>query len=142
MGRRFHVTSAANRASIEEFGLDWTRMGAARGIAGSPRPEVDGCFLAEEGEIEWFVHMNNTGGPADVWAVDGVDEGDLVDNGNGYFYLPQVIARASLTLIHSDLPPGDWRPVNVQATDQRAYRSTLTIQQTGLLANDGSDTEL
>ena len=36
MTRLFHVSSALNRESILAHGLDWTRMGAAPGIAGSP----------------------------------------------------------------------------------------------------------
>ena len=28
--------------------------------------------------------MNNTGGPVDVWAVEGYDEAQLLDNGSGY----------------------------------------------------------
>jgi hypothetical protein len=59
-----HVTSSRNRSSILRYGLDWTRMGAAPGIAGSGRPEVEGCFLCVDVlEDEWFIKMNNTGGP-------------------------------------------------------------------------------
>jgi hypothetical protein len=94
MSRYFHVTSTANRASIEEYGLDTSRMGAARGIAGSYSPEAEGCFLvAGEWEVDWFVRMNNTGGDVDVWAVDNVDPGQIVGNGTGYDYLPGPIAR-------------------------------------------------
>jgi hypothetical protein len=32
----YHVTSVRNRGSIRAHGLDWTRMGEAPGIAGSP----------------------------------------------------------------------------------------------------------
>jgi len=42
MARLFHVSSVANRDSILAYGLDWTRMGAAPGIAGSLAPEADG----------------------------------------------------------------------------------------------------
>lgn len=64
----FHVSSVANRRSIGAHGLDWTRMGAAPGIAGSRSPEVEGCFLAGEEDVDWFVlTINNTGGPVDVW---------------------------------------------------------------------------
>ena len=41
MSPLFHVTSAANRESIRSHGLDWTRMGAARGIAGSMTPALE-----------------------------------------------------------------------------------------------------
>ena len=75
----YHVTSVLNRTSILTHGLDWTRMGAAPGIAGSRRAEQEGCFLAHgDMEADWFVRMNNTGGPVDVWQVNNVTEADLV----------------------------------------------------------------
>lgn len=49
--RAFHVTSSRNRESIGLVGLDWERMAASPGIAGSLRPErlsvpsVDGVQL-------------------------------------------------------------------------------------------------
>lgn len=83
-------------------GLDWTRMGAARGIAGSTRPEADGVFLCrDEFTAGFFVRMNNTGGPVDVWAVSGVDEGQMLDNGNGFFYFPGRIPAGQVTLLES-----------------------------------------
>ncbi len=45
--------------------------------------------------------MNNTGGPVDVWAVDGIDEEKLVTSPNGYRDFPGAVAAASMTLIHS-----------------------------------------
>lgn len=101
----FHVTSSLNRASIAEYGLDWQRMAAAPGIAGSRGPEADGVFLCrDEHEVDWFVSMNNTGGPVDVWAVQGVDSVELVDNGNGYGYVPRTIPTEHLKLVRSDIP--------------------------------------
>src|SRR5260221_10739312 len=89
MGDLFHLSSAANRDSILAHGLDWTRMGAAPGIAGSTAPEADGVFLCEgEFEVQFFTQMNNTGGPVDVWAVAGIDEQELVESGNGFRYYP------------------------------------------------------
>jgi len=35
-GKRVHATAAANRESIDRHGLDWNRMGLARGLAGAP----------------------------------------------------------------------------------------------------------
>ena len=61
----FQVSSAANRESIRSHGLDWTRMGAARGIAGSTTPEENGVFLCrDEFEARFFTDLNNTGGLA------------------------------------------------------------------------------
>ncbi len=99
--RFFHVTSVLNRASIDAHGLDWRLMGAAPGIAGSPTPEVEGCFLCEDEDVAaWFVRqINNTDGPVDVWAVDDVDEASLLDAGSGFVYFPGVIARDRLTLV-------------------------------------------
>ena len=83
--RFFHVTSSLNRESIGENGLDWDRMGDAWGIAGSRAPEQAGSFVCEDdGQVEWFVRMNNTGGPVDVWAVSGVDRVELHESPEGY----------------------------------------------------------
>ena len=101
--RYFHVTSSLNRSSIEANGLDWRLMAAAPGIAGSRAPEQEGCFLClDDHEAYWFVSMNNTGGPVDVWAVDGIDE-DLIQSPEGHHYLPRAIARKHLTLMLRDI---------------------------------------
>jgi hypothetical protein len=95
----YHVSSTANRASIGAHGLDWTRMAAAPGIAGSAEPEVAGVFLCDEDEVGFFQNINNTGGPVDVWAVTGIAADDLIDNGSGFSYLPAVIPAAQVTLV-------------------------------------------
>jgi hypothetical protein len=103
---RYHVTSVLNRASISRHGLDWSRMGAAPGIAGSRRPEQEGCFLAaDDFERDWFVRMNNTGGAVDVWEVRSIDADDLIRSPEGYYYFPGVIAASDLRLVQRDLPP-------------------------------------
>jgi hypothetical protein len=113
VSRLFHVTSVLNRESILMHGLDWTKMGPARGIAGSQSAEAEGCFLGEDHDVDWFVRMNNTGTPVDVWAVDGVDEDQLVTTGTGYRYLPGSLAPECLTLVRPAGPvPGtqaEWR---------------------------------
>ncbi|MDT4976972.1 MAG: hypothetical protein QOG98_2730 [Pseudonocardiales bacterium] len=87
-------------------GLDWTRMGAARGIAGSGRPEEDGVFLSRsEFDVGYFVETNNTGGPVDVWAVDGIDEHLLATSGNGYEYYPAPVPPQQLTLVKQAAEP-------------------------------------
>lgn len=102
--RAFHVTSSRNRESIGLVGLDWERMAASPGIAGSLVPEVAGVFLCQDQfEVAWFVRMNNTGGPVEVWSVQGVDYQSLIDNGSGYHYVSNPIPPDRLTLIHRDL---------------------------------------
>ncbi|MCS0605011.1 hypothetical protein NX794_27940 [Streptomyces sp. LP11] len=102
----FHVSSVLNRRSIAQHGLDWTRMGAAPGIAGSRRSEVEGVFVCPSEEAaDFFLQINNTGGPVDLWSVDGIDEGLLLDSGNGFFYLPSRIPAARVRLVRSDVPP-------------------------------------
>lgn len=124
MGRLFHVTSSRNRASIEVHGLDWNRMGAAPGIAGSSRPEAEGIFVcASEFDAGFFVGINNTGGPVDVWAIDGVDE-ELVETGAGFSYIPHAIPRQALTLIQLDVPPS---PPERPAPGGTALATELTI---------------
>jgi len=115
MARLFHVSSALNRESILAHGLDWTRMGAARGIAGSLAPEEEGVFLCrDEFEAGWFAQMNNTGGPVDVWEVTGVDEDQLITTGSGFSYFPASIPRGQVTL--ASPPPDDRAPA---ASSQR-----------------------
>ena len=102
--RLFHVSSAANRDSILAHGLDWTRMGAAPGIAGSTAPEADGVFLcADEFEAGFFVQMNNTGGPVDVWAVTAIEQRHLVETGSGFSYYPARIPPDQIALV--ERPP-------------------------------------
>ena len=104
--RLFHVTSSTNRASVRANGLDWRIMGAASGIAGSKTPEREGCFLCRgEWEADWFAGLNNTGGPVDVWAVDGIDEDDLLESPEGFLFLPEAIPADRLTLLRTDIPP-------------------------------------
>jgi hypothetical protein len=104
--RYFHVTSTRNRESIETYGLDWTRMKDAHGIAGSLQPEQEGSFLClDEWEVSWFVRMNNTGGSVDVWAVDGVKEGELVQSPEGHSYVQSRIPPERLTLVRADIEP-------------------------------------
>ncbi len=100
----FHVSSVLNRESIAKYGLDWTRMGAAPGIAGSSRPEAEGVFICRgEDEAQFFLSINNTGGPVDLWSVDGVDEGSLTDNGSGFVYLPSRIPADRVRLVRTDI---------------------------------------
>ncbi|WP_241827094.1 hypothetical protein [Streptomyces graminilatus] len=102
----FHVSSVRNRQSIALHGLDWARMSVARGIAGSRRPEVEGIFVCRgEEDAKFFLQLNNTGGPVDLWSVDGIDEALLLDNGNGFVYLPARIPAAQVSLVRSDIPP-------------------------------------
>jgi hypothetical protein len=101
----FHVTSSRNRESIRTHGLDYTRMGAAPGIAGSRSPEQKGTFLCfDEFERDWFVRMNNTGGPVDVWAVRAIDPSALVPSPEGHHFLPGTIAATRLVLVQTDIP--------------------------------------
>jgi hypothetical protein len=102
----FHVSSSSNRDSIRRHGLDWTLMGAARGIAGSHSPEISGVFLClDEFEVGWFVQLNNTGGPVDVWTVTGISEGQLLEAGTGHMYFPGKIPPVHLDL--ASWPPAD-----------------------------------
>jgi hypothetical protein len=124
MSRLFHVTSSLNRESIAIHGLDWTRMGATRGIAGSTRPEEAGVFLCGDLDVDFFVRMNNTGGPVDVWAVDGIDNARLVTTGSGFQYVPARIPAGQLALVEQSA----YRPP-VEMGSSGAYGSRLTITQ-------------
>lgn len=97
------MSSVDNRDSINLHGLDWRLMGTARGIAGSASPEVDGCFLCQdEFEVEWFAKtINNTGGPVDVWVVEGVDADQLLER-DGYRYLPTTVDQHRLRYLRTE----------------------------------------
>jgi hypothetical protein len=78
-------------------------MGTAGGIAGSGAPEQEGCFVClDEFEADWFIRLNDTGGPVDVWSIDGVDEADLMESPEGHFYVPKRIPPQRLTLVRRD----------------------------------------
>ena len=64
-----------------------------------------GCFLADEWTADFFVQLNNTGGPVDVWAVEGVDEVLLLISPEGYQYLPEAISAERLSLVRRDIGP-------------------------------------
>lgn len=95
------MTSSLNRASIQSFGLDWSLMGAAQGIAGSVKPEVEGCFVCVDGDLDagWFIQMNTTGGPMDVWEIQGVV---LVEDSNSFMYLRRKVPAEDVTLVRRD----------------------------------------
>jgi hypothetical protein len=130
--RFFHVTSSVNRSSILEHGLDWTRMATAHGIAGSRAPEQEGCFLClDEHEVEWFVSMNNTGGPVDVWAVDGVDRDELRESPAGHSFVPRCIPPGSVELVRQDIAPTP-RPWTGPADKPLEVKDAGTDRGTGL----------
>jgi hypothetical protein len=82
-------------------------MGAARGIAGSDRPEVEGVFLCRsEFDVEFFLGFDATELPVDVWAVEGVDQADLVESMEGFLYLPAPIPPARVTLLRAGRASG------------------------------------
>jgi hypothetical protein len=123
----FHVSSMVNRESIRLHGLDWTRMQAAPGIAGSIEPEQDGIFLCRDRfDADFFVSVNNTGGPVDVWEVEDVDDALLVPAPEGWSYLPEPIAPTRLRLLRSGIQPRSQEQAPTDA-NTAAYRSSLSI---------------
>lgn len=135
--RIFHVTSSRNRDSIEAHGLDWRQMGAVAGIAGSRRPEVEGVFVCtDRGTADWFLELNNTGGPVDVWELTDVGDEELLDDPGGYRYLTRRVERAHLILRDRDVPARP-HPGLAPGPPDAAYASTLTIT-----LDDGSVTVL
>ena len=83
-------------------------MADVPGIAGSEWPEEEGSFVCiNEFEVSFFVRVNNTGGPVDVWAVEGVEEEELVTPPNGFQYVPRRIPPTRLSLYRCDLTRDD-----------------------------------
>lgn len=101
----FHVTSVANRASIETHGLDWRHMGSAQTVAGGEAPELDGIWLCEtEWEVEYFAGMASSVGieAVDVWEVTLPPGGELIEDEAGYRYYPEPVPIERLRLIRRD----------------------------------------
>ncbi|AIY18269.2 hypothetical protein KR76_18530 [Pimelobacter simplex] len=66
-------------------------------------PEQEGCFLGTDRDAEFFIRINNTGGPVDLWQVDGVTDGDLVESPEGFRYLPRRIPASQVRLVRQDI---------------------------------------
>jgi hypothetical protein len=49
--------------------------------------------------------MNNTGGPVDLWAVEGLDRSELVESPEGVLFVPRPIPPSQLTLVRRDIEP-------------------------------------
>lgn len=100
-GEMFHVTAASNRESIEQHGLDWRRMAASCGVAGSRLPELEAIFLCGGADVSFFTRMART--PSDVWAV-GVDDLWIENGPDGWVILPQPVPRHRVRLVERDIP--------------------------------------
>jgi hypothetical protein len=107
-------------------GLDWTRMGAAPDIAGSGEPEEDSVFLClDEFDAKHFVEMNNTGGPVDVRAVDGVNQEQLLTTQSGYNYFRRGSRWSNSHSSNNRRTCGHNPPYDETSSD--AYQSRLTL---------------
>lgn len=101
-GEVFHATAAANRASIRRHGLDWRRMGAAGGIAGSVAPELPAVFVCDSmQEVGFLLRMART--PSDVWSIQA-DALWLETGPSGWWIINGAIAPERLRLVASDIP--------------------------------------
>jgi hypothetical protein len=107
-GTRVHATAAANRESIDRHGLDWKRMGLARGLAGNTRPELPAIFVCEDLNDMSFLLQHVVKVPADVWSVD-VDGIWLENAPHGWQLISHPVARERLTLLVRDIPVGGFR---------------------------------
>ena len=127
MGEVFHVTAVGNRGSISRHGLDWHRMGAASGIAGSAEPELAAVFVCDSREdAGFFTAMARS--PSDVWAVRA--EGLWIENGpNGWQLITEPVGRDRLRLADRDVPPPGAEDHPQRHGPSAAYQSTLTIRR-------------
>jgi hypothetical protein len=105
----YHITSSLNRASIEQHGLDPTRMGNVPGIAGAGVPEVDGVFLAFDlWEVRAYANFRVHQEMLDIWRINDLDA-ELRETPNGTFYVEGPIPREMIELIAEVDPQSpDW----------------------------------
>ncbi|MGZ4736687.1 MAG: hypothetical protein ACXVKA_12490 [Acidimicrobiia bacterium] len=103
----FHATDVVNRDSILRHGLDWRQMGAARGIAGSDEPEIEGIFLFDDMfDIGWWSRM--AGRPTDIWAVR-VDGIHLQSLGSQEWIIVRTSIEVERLRLLSDEETAPWR---------------------------------
>jgi hypothetical protein len=132
----WHVTSAVNRASILEHGLDWRRMGATGGIASGVvfrGPEMDAVFLCESlYAAEFFVGFG-THPSVDVWEVDVT--GLVLEPGpDGWLIHRQPIPPDRVQLAQKDvvapppLPSLESPDATAQVLDYMVLRDELGIR--------------
>lgn len=126
-GEMFHVTAVANRSSISRHGLDWHRMGAASGIAGSAEPELAAVFVCDSREeADFFIAMARS--PSDVWAVRA--DGLWVENGpNGWQLITEPVTPDRLRLADRDVLPPGAEDYAQRHGPSAAYQSRLTIRR-------------
>jgi hypothetical protein len=106
------VTSAVNRASITNAGLDWAHMGRVGGVAAGAyapagyvyQPEAPGIFLCGSwDEVEFFLGFGQH--PlVDVWEVE-VEGLALEDGPDGWLLCRTAIPPSRIRLVRQDVPP-------------------------------------
>jgi hypothetical protein len=107
VSRLYHVTASVNRESIQRHGLDWARMGATCGIAGSLVAEEDGIFLARDAaEAEWFGAFGQVR-PVDIWEIDMTGLEEPQEEVDGSLLYRGRIPADRLTLVDVRVPAGD-----------------------------------
>lgn len=106
--------------------LAWQKPPASLGAGARRRT---GCLCASAAStLTLFVGMNNTGTRVDLWAIDGLDEGQLVESENGFLYVPGGIAVEMITLVEMNLDSPDDALNEVPGDASSAYQSSLVIE--------------
>lgn len=74
----------------------------------SARKEVERPppLCVDEWQAEFFLRINNTGGPVDMWSVVDVRLQDLDEGPHGFCYLARPIPPDRLAIARRSIPPG------------------------------------
>lgn len=84
-------------------------MREARGIAGSDIAEQEGIFLCDsESEAEFFLRFDNGDGPFDLWAVEGVDQAELLESPEHFYFIARPIPPSQVSLVRQDIEPPEF----------------------------------
>lgn len=142
MSRRtlYHVSASVNRDSIRAHGLDPRLMGAACGIAGSERRELDGVFVCHDREDAMrFVAMGRRQvGQVDLWEID--DPGSVLQtNTSGYDYIPVSVPPERVRLVESFGAPSPEPRTPPAEAFGAAIEGGASIEQLQELLNAGGD---
>ena len=84
-------------------------MGETLGIAGSDGPEQEGIFLCDSAdEAEFFLRFNNGDGPLDLWAVEGVEQAELIESPEHFYFVARSIPASQVSLARQDIEPPEF----------------------------------
>jgi hypothetical protein len=93
------------------------------------RPRRTACSCARTTLPGSSSGRTTPGGPVDVWAVTGIGEEQMIDNGNGFLYFPGRISAGRISLV--EWPSSDAAPAGSPARKRKRQRKKTPRNRDG-----------